>query len=116
MLKKNLRFRDLLSEMIRSSVDELVQEHFGGPTQEHQLTSRICHELERTFRGAEVMGYRVRFQAQDFPDKGMGRLRKGREPTCTLGLKFSVMTLSQRAFSHNQNGMVAGGRRANRSG
>ena len=76
MFKKNRLARDLISDAIRRTVDELVREHYGALTQEHQLTSRLCQQLESTFSSMDIFGYRVRVITQELPDKGPGSMEK----------------------------------------
>ena len=68
--------RDLISEAIRSLIDDIAREHFDAATQEHQLTSRICGALEAKFSTAWFSNRRVRVITQEFPDKGPGSAEK----------------------------------------
>lgn len=75
MLLKKIQ-RDLISEAIRSTVDEVVQEHYPALTQEHHLTPRIGERLEQRLNGRFFYGAGLSVITQDFPDKGRGALEK----------------------------------------
>ena len=88
MRKADALDRDLIAEAIRSVVDEVVREHYGALTQEHQLSSRICGALEAKLRHATFGEYRVEVVTQEAPDKGPNSLEKKSGIDLYIGIRI----------------------------
>lgn len=103
ILTKNQR--DVISEAFRSVIDEVVVEHYGALTQEHQLSSRIGQALENKLNGERFLGAGLSIITQDMPDKGKGALEKKTGTDMFIGVsvegQFDKGFLVQSKWLHN---------------
>lgn len=86
--------RNLIAAAISTKIDEAAASKYRGPTQEHQLTSRIAGLLE-DLNGLGVFKNRVTVVAQEFPDKGPRALE---QPT-GVDLYISITDSGREGFS-----------------
>lgn len=87
--------RGLIAEVFRSTVDEIVSEHYPTLTQEHHLTARLGQAIEGRLNSMEVFGYRFSVIAQDVPDRGRGSL----ESLTGIDLYVGLNLLGEGGFS-----------------
>lgn len=62
--------RDVLAELIRGAVDDVVRSQLARRAQEAPISSKIATMLESRLNGMSINGYRVTAVAQDFRDRG----------------------------------------------
>jgi hypothetical protein len=94
--------RELIATALREVADSVCRDHFGGITQEPQITSRIGQALEQRLVGSNFNGYTVEVVTQDFPDRGPGAL----ERRVGADLYVGVRVVSERHVQLSK-GMIA---------
>jgi hypothetical protein len=61
-----------LQDRINEVVQEMCQRHYDGPTQEHQLSSRLAQKLEDEIGLLVGENKAITITAQELPDRGRG--------------------------------------------
>lgn len=70
MLQGDSVTRDVVAELIRGAVDDVVRSQLARRAQEAPISSKIAAMLETRLHGMNINGYRVTAVAQDFRDRG----------------------------------------------
>ena len=71
MLRGDSVTRDMLAELIRSTIDSVVTSQLARRAQEPPISTRVASVLEG-LDGVAINDYRLTVVAQDFPDRGRG--------------------------------------------
>lgn len=88
-------------ELIKTLVDGVVADccarHYDGPTQEHQLTSRLAEALESKLNNISVSGLRLQVTVQELPDRGRSSLERpvGADLYISLGVDAGDQSFSK---------------------
>ena len=62
--------RDMLADLIRGTVDDVVKSQTARRAQEPPISTRVASALERRLNGVAINDYRITAVAQDFSDRG----------------------------------------------
>jgi hypothetical protein len=66
----------MLQELIDERVRLLMERHYDGVTQEHQLTSRIAESIEQLLNTGVIGPYNIDVKAQELSDRGPSSMEK----------------------------------------
>lgn len=97
MLKGDTITRDILAELLRSTVDETVIQQKARGAQEPAVTSKIAVRLEHQLNGVGIFDRKITVIAQDFTDRGPRSQEKRAGADLFIGIRVedSEATISK---------------------
>ena len=88
MLREAPFYSNAIATLLGSAVDDVVTDHIGRVSQEHQITAKVADRMEQAVNNWSVGKYKLSAKVQDLPDKGRGSLEKKIGADLFIGIRL----------------------------